>query len=224
MKGVVLGFKRRNGRVLRIPAVKKPNISFKEFLQKYGILCLFSILFFAGLFLGASAEKSADEAVLTRLDFLFITNIESRLDMSAFEVFASCFSSDFLFIFAVFLFGLSAWGCTATPLLILFKGFSVGISSAALFSLYRFSGMGFYLLVILPGTVLFLLALTAFSRTSFSVSLRYLRLSLDFSNQISLKAVLKNYLFKSAGALLFTAASALLDMMTWVLFSGLFEF
>ena len=221
MKGIVFQLRRN----LRLPAVRKPKISLKEYLSKKGVYLFFFLMFFIGLILGASYSKAADVTLLNRLDFLFTTNLQVRTELSSFEIFTSCFGVDFLFVLAVFLMGLSVWGSAALPFITAFKGFSVGLSSAFIFSLYRASGIGFYILVILPGTVMFLLSLIYYSKESFSLSLRYIRLSVFGSvKEPYLCRYIKTFMLKSLIALLFCAASALLDMFLWILFAGMFDF
>lgn len=221
MKGFVFQFRRN----LRLPALKKPKLSLKEYLSKKGVYLFFFLMFFIGLILGAAYSKTADSELLNRLDFLFTTNLQSRMELSSFEIFTSCFGADFLFVLAVFLMGLSVWGSAILPFVTAFKGFSVGLSSAFIFSLYRASGIGFYILVVLPGTVMFLLSLIYYSKESFSLSLRYIRLSVFGSvREPYLSRYIKSFLIKSLITLLFCAASALLDMFLWILFAGMFDF
>lgn len=221
MKGIVFQFKRG----IRLPAIRKPEVSLKEFLSKKGLYIFFFAVFFIGLVLGAAYSKSSDSTFFERLDFLFATNLAARTQMSSFEVFASCFGSDFLLILIVFLMGISVWGSAALPFVTAFKGFSVGLSSAFIFSLYRASGIGFYILVILPGTVMFLLALIYYSKESFSLSLRFVRLCVFGSGREPyLTHHIKSFFLRSVFSLLFCAASALLDMVLWILFAGMFDF
>ena len=222
MKGVVFNF-RNNKRVLKLPRIKKPSLSFGELISRYGIQALFFALFFMGLCVGAASGRSFDKELCLKLDFLFVTNIEARLSMSAFEVFLACFVSYFLFIFALFLFALSSWGFTAVPLLCVFKGFSVGLSSAFLFSAYSSAGIGFYIVVVLPGTVGFLFTLIRYSRVSMMLSLDFMRISVFEDHVQRLRGKLKAFLISSLLALLYSGACAVADMLLWVLLADKFN-
>jgi len=224
MKGFVLTFRNRQ-KTIRLPSVKHPNLSLKRTVTKFGFQTVFFILFLMGLAVGAAGSKGVDFALGQKLDFLFITNIEARLEMSAFEIFLSCFVSYFLFIFAAFLCALSAWGFTAIPLLAVIKGFSVGLSSAVIFAFYKVSGIGFYILIILPGTVLFLFTMVMYAKAAFRLSMRFMRISLfGYEKEPDLSVGLRSFLKKSAYAFLSSGACAVLDMLLWILFANHFDF
>ncbi len=223
MKGVVFTFRNKQ-KTIRFPKVRRPHISVRSLLSKFGFQSVFIVLFLLGLAVGAAGSRGVDRSLGQKLDFLFITNIEARLEMSAFEIFLSCFVSYFLFIFAAFLFALSAWGFSAVMLLPILKGFSVGMSSAMIFALYHVSGIGFYILIVLPGTALFLMTLVKYSKASFRLSVRFMRMSLFGYDKESPPAGLKAFLKNSAFAFLSSGACAVSDMLLWILFAGHFDF
>lgn len=224
MKGVVFNL-RNNKKVLRLPDIQKHGRDIRRLLSRYGLQGIFAALFLLGLIVGAVSSRSFDSDTSDMLDMLFVTNISARLDMSVFDIFVSCFVSYFLFAFCAFLFALCVWGFAAIPLLSAFKGFTVGLSSAFIFSLYRLSGIGFYILVILPGTVLFLLTLIRYSAHGFTLSLRYAKLSLfGCDKEPELTNHLKDFLKKTLFAFIASGACAVVDMVLWVLFANKFEF
>ena len=223
MKGFVFRFGAK--RAARLPSARRAALSVRGFIRRRGAQSFFAVLFFMGLAVGAACGGSFDDDILDRLDYLFVTNISARLSMSAFGIFSSCFVSYFVFIFALFLFALSAWGFVCAPLLSVFKGFSVGISSAFIFAEYRASGIGFYILVVLPGAVMFLFTLIRYSRESFRLSLEYARLSVFGRDKaVGLYADIRAFLKKSLLALLFSGGCAVADMLLWVLFADKFHF
>ena len=223
MKGLVfnLGSKKK---MIRIPRIKRPSLSLREIFSLYGIQAFFFAMFFMGLVVGAASSKAFDKELYNRLDFLFVTNIEARLSMSAFDIFISCFVSYFLFIFLLFLFGASVWGFAAVPALCVFKGFSVGLSSAYLFAAHSGAGIGFYIVVILPGTVGFIFTLIRYSRDCIRLSLVYAKMSLfgDRGNE-DLRTHIKGFLKNSLYAFIFSGACAVADMLLWVLLADKFN-
>ena len=224
MKGFVLHFKNRK-KAIRLPDVTTGIRSLRVLIARYGLKTLFAALFLMGLIVGALSGRSFDKSLFERLDFLFVTNIEARLQMSSFSIFASCFVSYFLFIFLLFLFALSAWGFAAVPMLSVAKGFSVGLSSAFIFSAYQMAGIGFYILVILPGVVLFLFNLVGYSQESMRLSLCWMRMSVFGCGRAPLcDSAVKNFIKKSVYAFLWSCACAVADMLLWVLFIGYFHF
>jgi len=224
MKGFVLHFRNQN-KAIRLPSVGSGIRSLRVLIMHYGLRTLFAALFLMGLIVGALSGRSFDKTIVERLDFLFVTNIEARLQMSAFSIFSSCFVSYFLFIFLLFLFALSAWGFAAVPLLSVAKGFSVGLSSAFIFSAYQMAGIGFYILVILPGVVLFLFNLVRYSQESMRLSLCWMRMSIFGCERAPMRdGAVKLFIQKSVHAFLRSCACAVADMLLWVLFIGYFHF
>lgn len=224
MKGFVLHFN-RSKKIFRLPDLKERRSDLRRIVSRFGIQALFGALFLLGLIVGAASSKSFDKDTFDKLDLLFVTNIEARLEMSVIDIFISCFVSYFLFILCAFLSAVSAWGSAAIPLLCAFKGFTVGLSTAFIFSLYRISGIGFYILVVLPGTVLFLFTLIKYCSAGFGMSLRYFRLSVfGVKREPELNVNIKRFLKKSLFAFLSSGACAALDMLLWILFAGKFDF
>lgn len=224
MKGFVMQFGNKSRR-LRLPDISVQRHRAQTMLRRYGSQAVFAALFLLGLIVGAAAAKGFDESTFDRLDLLFVTNISARLDMSVFDIFVSCFVSYIVFICGGFLAAMSVWGFAAIPLLAVIKGFTAGLSSAFVFSLYKLSGIGFYILVILPGTVLFLFTLIRYLNAGFRMSLGYARLSMFGSDrEPELRTHLKMFFKKTLFAFLASGACAAVDMLLWILFADKFDF
>ena len=224
MKGFVFTF-RNNRKALRLPDMKQRGYDVRQLMSRYGIQFSFAAAFLIGLIVGAATGRGFRQEVFEKLDLLFITNIDARMKMSVFDIFISCFVSYFLFIFCVFLSALSVWGFTTVPLLSALKGFTVGLSSAFIFSRYQLSGIGFYILVVLPGTVLFLFALIRYATQGFRMSVCFLRQSMFGSEpDPELKKHLKRFIKQTMFALLSVGACAVTDMILWILFANKFQF
>ena len=162
MKGIVLS--------LGLPRKKRRLPDLKTIIRRHGTTLLFAALILIGLVLGAVYSKSADKNTLRSLDFLFTTNLESRLSQGAFGTFCACFASDFIFLLAVYLLGIAAWGIPFIAALLCFKGFGTGVTAGWLCVSHGLSGAGFYLLVLLPGTFIFCAALIGFAVRAFAFS------------------------------------------------------
>ena len=223
MKGFV--FHINKSRPVSLNGIKERALSLREIVKRYGVQAFFGTLFVMGLAVGAACSRSFDRELLERLDFIFVTNISSRMSMTPFGIFSSCFVSYFVFIFLMLLFAASAWGFAAVPLLFVVKGFSVGLSSAFLFSEYSAPGIGFYILIVLPGAVGFLFTMIRYSRECFALSLDYAGLSVfGFDRAASLRSDIKGFLLQSLYAFILSAACAVGDMLLWVLFADKFHF
>ncbi len=225
MKGIVFSVKRRNFKYKpRYQTRGVRSFSFKRFFSFYGIQTLFLLIFILGILLGSFSHGHIGADLLKKLDFLFLTNIDSRLEYTAFDLLCSSFASSFIFVLSAFLVGFAAWGVFACPFLCAFKGYAVGISSTYMFSQYDITGIGFYILVILPGTVLFLLAFIAALKESFSQSVYMLKAyAPNFSNTTLIRHT-KVFLFRYFIVLIFVSLSAIIDMVLWLLFANMFNF
>lgn len=224
MKGFVFTLG-NSTKALRLPDIRQHSSRLKNFLSRYGIQTVFAALFLLGLAVGAASGRGFSQETFDKLDLLFVTNIDARLGMSVFDIFISCFVSYFLFVFCIFLSALSVWGFTAIPFLSALKGFTVGLSSAFIFAQYQLSGIGFYILVMLPGTVLFLFALIRYAVRGFRMSARFLRLAMfGFDREPELRRNIKVFIKHTLFALLSVGGCAVTDMFLWILFANKFEF
>ena len=224
MKGFVFSFG-NNQKTLRLPDIRQHSYDVKALLSRYGLQAVFAATFLLGLVVGAASGRGFSQETFDKLDLFFVTNIDARSQMSVFSIFLSCFVSYFLFIFCIFLSALSAWGFTTVPLLSALKGFTVGLSSAFICSQYRLSGIGFYILVVLPGTVLFLFALIRYAAHGFRLSVRFLRLSMfGVEREPEIRRHIKYFIKKTMFALLSVGGCAAADMLLWMLFANKFDF
>ena len=225
MKGVVFSLKGNENRAYR---GSKFKLSFKAicyYLKRYGLIFIAFGLLFLGLIFGATYSGHANQNFINSLDFLFSTNLEARLVQNALGTFCACFASDFIFLSVVFLLGISPWGIPVLPAILFFKGFGTGLTAGYLFMLYSISGVGFYLLVILPGTFLFCVSLVYLSINAYYCSKRIF--SVIISKQPpkqSLNKTVASFCSRSMSLLLMTFCAALLDSALWTLFAGSFNF
>lgn len=220
MKGIVFSFKKPQTARLR-PSLRLPAIG--VLLKRHGSVLLFVLLLLTGLAFGAVYAHRADSTLLQSLDFLFTTNLETRLSKGAFGIFCACFASDFIFLTAVYLFGLAPWGLPFQLFAVLFKGFGTGLTAAYLLVMNGMSGLGFYLLVLLPGTFLFCVALTGFAAAALSFSGHQFLLIIGRELPAdSLRASTLRYSSRYLSSLLMTFCAAVLDTVLWTLFAGTF--
>ncbi len=218
MKGVVLSLPVRS----RHKSIRS-DFSLNVFLKKNLTTILFTLAFTTGVVWGALVSVKADEQFLGKMDFLFTTNLNSRLSMGALSSFAAHFASNFIFFAACALCGLAPWGVGVLPFVLAFKGFGTGLSAVYLISTYGLKGLGFYIVVVLPGAFIFSLALTFMCSECSLMSVRLARCV--FSNTEGAKPflpVVQKYLFRCVRFLFISALGALCDMFFWSFVSKLF--
>lgn len=223
MKGVVFSFNKSHfGR----RGIKRITVSdIRYFFKRYGVRAMFVLLLFAGLATGSVYAENADTSMLESLDFLFTTNLDARLTQNFAGTFCACLASDFIFLISVYLLGLAPWGIPFLPFVIFFKGFGTGLTAGYLFISESLSGIGFYLLILLPGTFLFCIALVLFSSSAFNFSKRMFicTASKEVPKQpLRTGAIAFSSRFMSS--LIMTFGAAVLDTVLWTLFAGSFEF
>ena len=221
MRGFVFTLKpvRRRGHKGSFAGVTR----FFDILRRYSTVIFFTAVFAVGTLAGSIAAGRAEEPFLQKLDFLFTTNLDVRLSQPIFATFSASFASNFLFLLYVFLCGLAPWGGLVIFFAPAFKGFGTGLSAGYLFITYGFKGVGFYLLVVLGGTFLFCFALIIECIQSHFVCCKIAKCVFKSSESDSpVTTYVKNYLFRSFYVLILTAVAAVLDMLLWTAFSGLF--
>ncbi len=225
MKGVVFSFKKSDFRKGK-RRVKQITFSDIRYIAKrYGIRIIFVLLLFIGLAYGSAYAQNADTPMLNSLDFLFTTNLDARMTQNVVGIFCACFASDFIFLFTVFLLGLTPWGIPVMPFVILFKGFGTGITAGYLFLTNSLMGVGFYLLVLLPGTFLFCIALVMLSAHAFYFSKRmFLCMVGKELPKHPLRQGAISFCSRLMSSLIMTFCAALIDAVLWTLFAGAFNF
>ena len=224
MKGFIFSIKEKTD-LIRTGRFSLTTQDIKYYIKRYGIYILFISMLIVGLACGTVYAMSADKEMLASLDFLFFTNLDARLSQNVINTFCACFASDFIFLTVVFLLGLAPWGIPFLPFVSAFKGFGTGLTAAYLIITYSLKGAGFYLLVVLPGTFLFCLALEKLAAYAFEISKQMFFSLIGHSHQTnSLKNEVIDFCSRSVSALIMTFCSTLLDTALWCLFSGAFNF
>lgn len=218
MKGVILSLPVRSK-----PKKARRDFSLDVFVKRYLSTVIFTLFFTAGVVWGAVTSLKADEEFLLDMDFLFTTNLSSRLEVGLLSSFMAHFASNFIFFLAAALCGLSPWGVGVLPVIIAFKGFGTGLSAAYLMSTYGLKGLGFYIVVVLPGTFIFSLCLLFMCSECSKASLRIARhVFTKNESTVPLSSYVKSYLFRCAYFLFLSAVGALCDMLFWSFVSKLF--
>ncbi len=221
VKGIVFSFKKSHSTAKRL-RFHMPDVV--SAFRKSGVTVMFVILLLSGLAFGAAYAHGADDSTLQSLDFLFTTNLDARMSKGALGIFSACFASDFIFVTAIYLFGLAPWGLPFQLFTVLFKGFGTGLTAAYLIIKNGLNGLGFYLLVLLPGTFLFCIALTGFSALAFPFSIRQFKQIVSKNPPDGvLREHFLRYSSRFVSALIMTFCASLLDTVLWTLFAEAFR-
>ncbi len=219
MQGIVFTYRNKRERVGSKISKLVPEL--RRTVKKWGSVIIFSVTLVAGLACGCFTAGGLKPETLRNLDFFFTTNMPERLSGGALNAFAASFGSDFLFLLSAFLLGLSLWGIAVLPFLAFAKGYGIGVSAGYLLISYGLKGIVFYLVVILPGALLFSFALI-YELSSAYYMFRRLFGSVFLKNSVGFKEPLKKYTKRGLKYLIVTFAASLIDTALWQGLAGIF--
>lgn len=219
MQGIVFTYKRRKERGKK--RLNKTKGDLRLLLRRWGGVILFAVMLSLGLTIGCICSGKLSPDTLKNLDFLFATNLPERLSGGALGAFCASFASNFLFISAAFLSGLSLWGAAALPFIAFFRGFGIGVSAGYLLLTYQFKGVIFYVAVLLAGIVVSGTALVYELNAALDV-FRNLCGKLFGKESREFKKLFAVYLRRSLKYLILTFAASVSDAVLWFGLAGLF--
>ncbi|MDR3179198.1 MAG: hypothetical protein LBT82_04075 [Oscillospiraceae bacterium] len=215
MKGMVF--------VSKLKGKKRRN--FFGITGKSQIFYLLSFFLLCGVVFGAICAGDADSKTMKSVNFLFYRNIEKISCQPLLETFVMSLSSSFVFIMLEFLFGFSAWGSLVAPLILTFKGFSIGFSASYLCLYHGLKGAGFYILMLLPSCFLCAFSVLLLAREA-------IRFSFFIFSQVFPKIrviprkdyVVKLYFLRTGFCFILVTIAAFLEALSNFLFGGFFKF
>ncbi len=203
-----------------LPAPSRPScclLSDRLFLR-----LMISLLL--GVLIGALSCRRAGEELLTKLDVLFLTNIQTRLQGGMLMTFVSSFASACLFLGALFLMGISLWGAPGACCLPFVRGYGYGLAVGSIVMRYGLWGVGYHLLIVLPGAFLGSAVMSVGAARSARHSLSLFRSCFHPLTAQDPALRLSRYGMSMLLLLLLSAAGAGLDTLLFELFSGCFPF
>ncbi len=192
--------------------------------KRNGWVLFFSIFLLAGVIIGAICTRNADQEMLDNFDFFFLTNFTLRSQYGAFDIFVSSFAAAFVFLLAIFLLGLSAWGMPIIPLIILFKGFGIGLSIGYLYGTYAFMGICYNVLIIFPGAFLSVLVFISAACIASKNALNIMGFLIHSGVTEDIHKAFLQYLSKMMFLLIILTLSCIVDMLFTLLFANIFQF
>lgn len=219
MQGIVFTYRKR--KQYEKVRVKKTKQDLKSLFRRWGGVVIFAFMLVLGLTVGCICSGSLSSGALKNLDFLFMTNMPQRLSNGAWGAFCAGFASDFLFLLAAFLIGLTLWGAAVLPSISFFRGFGVGVSAGYLLITYGFKGILFYISVLLPGIIISAMVLIYELNAALGIFMKVCR-KLFGKTTVDFREPLRLYLKSSFKYLVITFFAAVTDTVLWVGLAGLF--
>lgn len=178
-------------------------------------------LFTAGIIIGAGLLKSS---TFNNQDFisLFDNFIQIRAEQKIYQLFSNSLAINILFIFII---NFAATSCVGIPFAVgipVIKGLGTGIVAGYLFSEFTINGIGYYLLTILPGSVISNTAILLACNDACFLSADILATVLSKKQPDS--NILKNYLKRNIIIIILTISSALIECLAVKAFAYMFIF
>ncbi|MBR0423689.1 MAG: hypothetical protein IJJ04_03555 [Clostridia bacterium] len=182
------------------------------------------ILLILGMVLGSLSVHEINLDILHKIDFLFLNNFKEIIDKPGLDVFISSLSNLFFIILLLEFSALSFWGSGLIPLIIFFRGFSIGLTTGYLYLIYGLKGIAFYILIMLPGMFIALLSIILFSAEAFKFSVKFAKTLFPHANNQNLFSCFLFHLKNSKFSLALLPISAIVDTCFVAMFSRFFEF
>lgn len=193
-------------------------------LYSRGRCVLFLLLLLSGVVCGAICSRSADIGFLNRLDVILQTNFKLRSSQGLFMSFVASLASSAMLLGMLFLFGLSLWGVAFAVAVPFFKGYGYGLSAGFLYRMYGFTGFAYNIMVILPGTLISALAITAAAMHASESSRRLMLTASEVSFSLQLPEKPKRFSVYILRCLAVCTVGASVDMLFSFFFSWIFHF
>lgn len=203
----------------------KNKVSTIEVFRQNKTFVLLSIFFLFGIFIGSISSENLNNTVFDKISKLFLSNIELRESSSILYIFIASLSTSFLFILIAFFMGLSMWGCILVPIVPLLRGFCLGISQSYLFSTYGIKGIGFELLVLLPGLFISSVAILLMTREAIRLSHNFSSFMLFGDREpFGKKDDIRVYFLRTGCAITISVLSSIVDIILNTAFLRFFHF
>ena len=195
--------------------------SVKKFKVTDGIALFILLSYIIGFIIGALLIRSQNDVFINYSSSVFTDSVLAKDS----QPFLSQLFDSFLLIFPFlsFIFGTSIIGCVFIPAVNVFKGMYDGLLISYIYNTYSVSGMGFTMLVIAPGTILFAYLLLLGCRESMCFSDRVLKNALPKGTAYNLASDFKLYSVRYLIILVLAFGTAFLDSSIAKLFIKYFE-
>lgn len=196
------------------------SLSKNALLNDRGLLFSFlSIL--TGLIFGSVLTVFPDNGIKDEILSLFVSFNTEITDKSKIEIFSGIILSGLVYFGIMFFLGGNVFGKELSLIVTAIKASGITAVIAFLYSHYALKGLEYCLLVFLPGKIIFIFAMLFITKSCFDFSKK---LRHGASESADIKAVTKLYSLKAVFSLLIFMLSWIIDFLTLIIFTGLFDF
>lgn len=201
--------------------IKINNLKNKNDREVKGMIITLA-LFAAGMIIGAGLLKYTSNNNNNEFITIFNEYAIMRTEQKAFRTFLNSLAVNLFFIFLINFAGLSCIGIPITVFITLIKGIGLGFFAGYLFSQFSMSGIGYYLITVLPGAVVSNTALLLACNSAVFLSADILAIVLI--KKQSDENLIKNYLKKNMLLIIICITASMIDCILIKAFSFMFVF
>ena len=194
--------------------------SLKKLFENSRIFCL-TFMFVIGICVGSAMLESSD-SVIEKISELFNTYSSVRSGQGILRNFLNSFAVNGIFMIINVFLGFSLIGYPFLTLLPLIKGLGLGAVCGYLYSAYKFTGLGYSLLMIIPGAIVSTFALLLACNNSCEYSKNACMKAIVGAGQFE-KDETRLFLTRQLVFLIISAASSGIDAFLNIIFSSLFK-
>ena len=194
----------------------------KEIIKKSEIY-LFGFLFICGIVFGAYYVKQSDALFKEKISEICTSYIQSKAGQGITENIISNALINMIFSAINIFLGFSLIGFPLLFWVPLLKGLGVGVFSGYMYSSYKLTGLGYCAMLVYPGTVISAFSLILACCDSCAYSKNAFEKSIRGKGQFE-KDETKIYLIRQFIYLAICFCSSVIDALSAILFSKLFNF
>ena len=194
-----------------------------SFFRTYGLALLMIIMLLSGLCFGALRSTSDGGFYLTGAERFLITLPSAQEGKTPVMIFADSFSVSFIFTAALLFLAVTPSGLPGIPALMFFRGVELGVMAGVFCRSCGFTGLAYFVSVVLSGAFLSSLALVYFSQYCIGFSASMLLAAIGSRMPDALKGRLRELLMNGAYALLLIAFASVTDTLLYFLIGRMFE-
>ena len=180
-----------------------------------------SIVILAGIVFGVILYSLSDKSLVLELkeDFVgFVLNLKNKNNP---EIFAGLFFQNVIYCLIMIIFSLCVYGTPAVLLISFIKAMGLGLLTTCIYDSFLLKGVEYCLLVFFPGKVFLIFAMILLTQNSYINSNL---ITVSFKGNSERGGSLKKFALRTLVIIVIITMSNILDCLTSVLFSSLFEF
>lgn len=195
----------------------------KKRIMNHWMVYLIFLLMLVGVMSGVIYARNASDQNLQNLRYIF--NIHDNMvgTKSAIDVFTGSFSSAFIVISLIFVFGFCAIGSPALVFLCFLQGFSFGLSAGYVYASLGAKGILYNIAILVPCSVIVFFITLYASKNAIDLSLSLFKVVFLSGKDDKLSINTGEYIVKFIIYILLLFAKALIETLSMLIFLGFFK-